>query len=175
MNKKIPADAFSYYFSLGPGRSYEAVAEKYGATKRGVADHAKRERWSQRIDELEQRARAQAEEQALESVAEMNLRHIREARFLQSKGLEGLRSGRPELLSACGKLVASGLTLERLIRGQATERTENVESIIRREYDRWLVREGGEVGEGESVAADERGEGDTRGEPSEGDSDSDAT
>lgn len=142
MNKKIPADGFSYYFSLGPGRSYDAVAEKYGATRRGVADHAKRERWQQRIDELEQRAREQADEKALESVAEMNVRHIREARFLQSKGLEGLKSGRPELLSACGKLVASGLTLERLIRGQATERTENVENIIRREYDRWLVRDG---------------------------------
>jgi len=139
MNKKIPADAYSFYVSLGPGRSYEAVAEKYGATKRGVADHAKRERWPQRIEELERRAREQADEQALESVAEMNLRHIREARFLQSKGLEGLKSGRPELLSACGKLVASGLTLERLIRGHATERTESVESVIRREYERWMV------------------------------------
>lgn len=150
MNKKIPADAFSFYFALGPGRSYEAVAEKYGATKRGVADHAKRERWPQRIEELEQRAREQADEKALESVVDMNLRHIREARFLQSKGLEGLKSGRPELLSACGKLVASGLTLERLIRGQATERTENVENIIRREYDRWLVRDGDREGDGDA-------------------------
>ena len=34
--KKIPPDAFDFYFSLGPPRSYQAVADKYGVTKRAV-------------------------------------------------------------------------------------------------------------------------------------------
>ena len=34
--KKIPADAFEHYFVLGPGRSYQQVAEKYSVTKRAV-------------------------------------------------------------------------------------------------------------------------------------------
>ena len=32
--KKIPTDAFDHYFSLGPGRSYQQVADRYGVTKR---------------------------------------------------------------------------------------------------------------------------------------------
>ena len=33
---KLPHDAFSYYVSLGPGRSYTQVATKYGVSKRAV-------------------------------------------------------------------------------------------------------------------------------------------
>jgi hypothetical protein len=139
MNKKIPHDAFSFYVSLGPSRSYDAVAEKYGASKRGVADHAKRERWQQRIEQVESRARESADSKAQESIEEMNARHLRESKFLQSKAIEGLKSGRLELVASCGKAMTSAIQLERLIRGQATERTENVEQIVKREYERWLV------------------------------------
>jgi hypothetical protein len=34
--RKIPQDAFEFYFSLGPERSYEQVAGRYGVTKRAV-------------------------------------------------------------------------------------------------------------------------------------------
>ena len=53
MAKKIPTDAFDYYFSLGPSRSYQAVAEKYGASKRAVVGVAKRENWQKRLLEVE--------------------------------------------------------------------------------------------------------------------------
>ena len=43
--RKIPPEAFDHYFSLGPERSYEAVARKYGVTKRAVTKLAKRESW----------------------------------------------------------------------------------------------------------------------------------
>lgn len=139
MNRRIPPEAFSYYFSLGPGRSYETVAAKYAATKRGVAEYAKRERWQERLAEAERGARASANERVQESLDAMNARHLREAQFVQSKGIEGLKSGRLELISSCSKAVAQGIQLERLIRGEPTDRTENVEQIIRREYERWLV------------------------------------
>jgi hypothetical protein len=138
MNRKIPADAFTYYVSLGPTRSYETVAAKYGASRRGIAEHAKRERWQERVADIEVRARAQAEAKALESLDVMNQRHLQEARFLQSRGLEGLKSGRLELYAANGRLVELGVKLERLIRGQATERTESLEQVVRGEYARWF-------------------------------------
>jgi len=34
MSKKIPPEAFEYYVSLGPARSYEALAGKYTVSKR---------------------------------------------------------------------------------------------------------------------------------------------
>ena len=148
MNRKIPADAFSYYFSLGPSRSYEAVAAKYGVTKRGVAEHALREKWQALIVEAEKGARVSAQEKAQESLEEMNDRHMREARFLQSKGVEALKSGRPEMLAPGTRAVAQGMQLERLIRGEPTERTENVEAIIKREYQRWLKPADGSEADG---------------------------
>jgi hypothetical protein len=157
MNKKIPADAFSFYVSLGPRRSYDAVAAKYGASRRGVADHAKREHWQERVAKLETRARADAETKAAESLEAMNQRHLQEARFLQSRGLEGLKSGRLELYAANGRLVELGVKLERLVRGQATERTESLEQVVRGEYARWFSGQGdaadGEEGS-DSDAAD---------------------
>jgi hypothetical protein len=156
MNKKIPADAFTFYVSLGPGRSYETVAAKYGVSKRGVVEHAKRERWQERVARLETRARAQAEEKALESIEIMNERHLQESRFLQSRGLEGLRSGRLELYGASGRLVELGVKLERLIRGQATERSESMEQIVRGEYVRWFSGASGpaDSGAGSGPAGD---------------------
>lgn len=168
MNKKIPADAFSFYVSLGPRRSYDAVAAKYGASRRGVADHAKREHWQERVAKLETRARADAETKAAESLEAMNQRHLQEARFLQSRGLEGLKSGRLELYAANGRLVELGVKLERLVRGQATERTESLEQVVRGEYARWFSGQGdaadGEEGS-DSDAADAGNDADADTEP----------
>ena len=59
--KKIPPDAFDFYFSLGPPRSYQTVADKYGVTKRAVTNLAKREDWQQRLAEIEAKAREEAD------------------------------------------------------------------------------------------------------------------
>ena len=44
-NRKIPQDAFFFYVGLGPGRSYQQVADHYGVTKRAVVNLAVKERW----------------------------------------------------------------------------------------------------------------------------------
>ncbi len=36
MAQKIPQDSFDFYVALGPGRSYQAVAEHYHVSKRAV-------------------------------------------------------------------------------------------------------------------------------------------
>ena len=78
MSAKIPPDALQFYLSLGPGRSYEAVAQKYGVTKRGVVKHAQKENWQARILEIERKARHSSEQKAVESMEMMNDRHLRE-------------------------------------------------------------------------------------------------
>ena len=60
--KKIPADAFDHYFSLGPGRSYQQVADRYGVSKRAVTAMAKRENWQARLAAVEQKAQARMDE-----------------------------------------------------------------------------------------------------------------
>ncbi|MCC7014858.1 MAG: hypothetical protein IT454_20010 [Planctomycetes bacterium] len=165
MNRRIPEDAFSFYFSLGPTRSYTEVAKKYGVSKRAVVDFAKKDDWQSRIAEAERTSRQHANQQAVESLDEMNQRHLKEARYLQSKGLEGLNRGAPEVAAVSLKAITAGIQLERLIRGQATERTEtSFEEVVRREHARWL----------EPARGDEDGDaGGDEGDGNEGDSDED--
>ena len=92
MANKIPPDAFHFYLGLGPERSYQAVADRCGVSKRAVTKLATRERWQDRVVELEAKARAGAEQKALESLEAMNLRHLRSLKIVQGKALEALRS-----------------------------------------------------------------------------------
>ena len=133
--RKIPPDAFSYYFSLGDERSYKSVARKYKCSERAVAKVAKKEKWQPRLEELEAKARTKSDQQILETLEEMNTRHIRTARMLQAKGIAALQAleikGVPDALKA----VQVGLEKERLVRGEPSDRTAvNIEEIIRREY-----------------------------------------
>ena len=108
MTRRIPPDAFSYYVALGPARSFEGVALKYGVSKRGIAEVAKRERWKERLAEIEAQARRSADAKAAESIEAMNERHLKEVRYLQSKGLDGLKSGRAEIASVSVKALTAG-------------------------------------------------------------------
>ena len=95
--RKIPPDAFLFYRSLGPERSYQAVARHYGVSKRALTTRAVKERWQERLRE--------GEEGQSECIQEMNERHLRIARFLKEKALEVLRQFPLEdLLAAVSKL-----------------------------------------------------------------------
>ena len=45
MNRKLPSDSFEQYFSMGPGRSYRAVAERFNVSKKTVTALATKENW----------------------------------------------------------------------------------------------------------------------------------
>ena len=66
MSAKLPHSAFEFYFGLGPGRSYQAVADRFVVTKRAVTKHAAQERWQDRLAKLEEKARLSAEQKALD-------------------------------------------------------------------------------------------------------------
>ena len=139
--KKLPQDAFEFYFALGPGRGYQAVAEKYGCSKTTVANASQKEGWIDRIADREAQARARSDTNAVETLAELNDRHLKMLRVVQTKALEALRN--MPLKSAMDAVRALDLTVkqERLILDDpAVQSTKSVEEIIKREYENWLVR-----------------------------------
>src|SRR5262249_15609510 len=115
-NRKIPQDAFSFYFSLGPVRSYDRVAAHYGATKRAVTRLAVKERWQERAAELERKARERANEKALESMEEMNDRHLKLMRVIQGKALEALKQFPLGTALAAVRALDTAVRQERLIK-----------------------------------------------------------
>lgn len=143
MARKIPKDAFDVYMSLGPGRSYKAVADHFGVSKRAVTNRATKEKWQERATEIETKARQGAEQRLVETLEDMNTRHLKSLRVVQARAVEALR-GMP-LQSAMEAVRALDLSIrqERLIRGEPSERTAlQVEEVIKREYQRWMVESG---------------------------------
>ena len=81
MRRKIPHDAFDFYVGLGVGRSYQAVAEQFGASKGAVTARAAKEDWQGRLAKIEREARSKADEKAVESLEQVNERHLKIARI----------------------------------------------------------------------------------------------
>ena len=150
MKRKIPPDAFDHYVALGEGRSYAAVAERYGVTKQAVTKCAARERWQQRLSQIEAKSRVQSERNALEGMAAIRERHFAAARVIQAKALEALRSMSLESALDAVRALDIGIKQERILLGEPSERTAiSIEEVIKREYERWMA-------EPEEVAAQGR-------------------
>ena len=139
MAGRLHPDSFEFYIGLGPDRSYQAVADHYGVTKRAVTKRAAKERWQQRLAELEAKARRGAERKVLETLEEMNTRHIKSLRVIQGKALEALRSMPLATAMEAVRALEMAIRQERVIRGQPSDRTAvSVEEVVRREYERWM-------------------------------------
>ena len=67
---KPDREAFEYYVSLGPGRTYRQVAEKMGVSLPTVKRWAKTHSWLSRVDEREAQIARQAADRAIESTVE---------------------------------------------------------------------------------------------------------
>ncbi len=140
--KKIPADAFDHYFSLGPGRSYQQVADRYGVTKRAVTALAKREIWQTRHAEIEEKARVRLDEKKGDALDAAHEQRLKALRLVLGKGIEGLRG--MSIDSPRDAVQAIGLAVReiRVELGEPSDRTAiSVEDTIRREYERWMVVE----------------------------------
>lgn len=143
--RKIPMDAFEFYFALGHGRSYQAVAEKYGSSKTAVANSARREDWEARIAERERKAREKLEEKATETLADLNGRHLKMLRTVQGKALEALRSMSLDRAIDAVRALDIAIRNERLVLGEPTERhATDIEALIKREHERWLSHPSGD-------------------------------
>jgi hypothetical protein len=136
---KIAPDAFDFYVSLGPERSYRAVAEHYGVSKRAVVKRAAREGWAERLREVELVARAEADRKLTETLADMHGRHRRLLRAMSSRVATALRDYPLNNGMEAVRAAEVVIRLERLLAGDATERTAvSVEQVTKAEIDRLL-------------------------------------
>jgi hypothetical protein len=139
---KLPLESFDFYVALGPARSYEKVAEHYTATKRTVTRHAKKEHWTERLAEVERKAREESDKNAVAVLQEMQERHLKIAKALQGKALEALRSMQLDRGADVIRALEVGVKQERLIHGEPGERSAiSVEEATKREMERWLTVE----------------------------------
>ncbi len=140
MTRKIPPDAFSYYVGLGLDRSYQALADHYAVSKQAVVKAAKRDRWQERLVEIERKAQEGADQRAVDNLEAMNGRHLKTLQAIQARALEALRTMPLASAMEAVRALDMCITKERLVRGEPSDRTAvSVEDAIRREYDRWMV------------------------------------
>ena len=141
MAKKIPHDAFDFYFSLGPKHSYQAVAEKYQVSKRAVTALAKREDWQRRLLDVEAKARERSDERIAETIDAQKAQHLRALKLMLGKGIEGL--GRMAIDTPMDAVRAIGIAVReiRIELGEPSDRTAvSIEDTIKREYERWMIK-----------------------------------
>jgi hypothetical protein len=141
VSAKIPADAFDFYVGLGSDRSYQAVADRYGVTKRAVVKHAARERWAKRLLEVEEAARSESDKDLANEVVEMRARHKRMMKAMAVRALTGLKE--LPLKSGMEAIRAAELVIrmERIVFGEEDERGEtSIEEITKREIQTLLKR-----------------------------------
>lgn len=140
MSGKLSEGAFEFYVGLGSGRSYQAVAQKYGLSKRSVVKHAARERWTERLEKVQEEARAESDKRLAEDLAEMHERHRKMLRAVASRAVAAIKEH--PLSSGMEGVRAAELVikLERILAGESTARASlTIEEVTRRELDRWLV------------------------------------
>jgi hypothetical protein len=124
-------EAFDLYCCLGPDRSIPRLREELARTwrkppsARTLFAWSSQYRWQFRLDEYERKAREAADEARIAAVREANERHLKEGLFLQQKATEWLTKLEADSVSAeaATRALVEGIRIERLVRGEPTERT----------------------------------------------------
>lgn len=141
MKRKLPHDAFAVYAAQGPNRSYAAVAKHFRCDKKTVTRLAQQENWQAKIAEIERNAQVSVREKVETALEEMTERHLKIVRVVQAKALDALRGMSLRTALDAVKALDFSVRHERLIVGEPTDRQAvSVEDVIRREYDRWLIK-----------------------------------
>ena len=123
--------AFDAYWELGGERSIERLYARlrshgHGPGLRTLYEWSSRYRWRDRITQLEQEARQADDHARVQALREMYDRHAKEALLLQQRGAEWLTTLGEERITFDGAIraIVEGVRMERLARGEPTERTE---------------------------------------------------
>lgn len=155
--------AFDVYWSMGAERSIERLRAAMRASGghapslRTLYDWSSRFRWQDRILRLEREARRVEDEARIQRIREMYERHAKEALLLQQKGAQWLATFDDDRATtdAAIRAIVEGARLERLARGEPTERqevhgdvqvNERVQALSDEELDRLLDIVSGTVG-----------------------------
>jgi hypothetical protein len=139
-----PALAFAHFCSLPAGaeRTLTAVAKHFGVAVSTVTRLAERDRWFERVAEVEQRAHAAALVRLEETIEEMHARHVAAWRECFLKSLDAMREQAPITFPEALKGLETAFKSERLVRGEATSRSETLVDDLRENFERWLEAPG---------------------------------
>ena len=123
-------EAFDAYWALGAERSIELLRQslaEQGESAPGVRtlySWSSRYRWRDRITQLEREAREAGDQAKVAALEEMYERQAKLGLLLQQTGAEWLTQQTEEVSpEAAVRAVTEGAKLERLARGEPTERT----------------------------------------------------
>lgn len=124
--------AFDRYFRLGPDRTITKLRAALGAegdapALRTLWEWSRQLQWQQRLVDLERQARDAEDAARVAAIREMHERHAKEGLLLQQKGTAWLTdlTAAEASAEAAIRAITDGAKLERLARGEATERTEH--------------------------------------------------
>ncbi len=121
--------AFDLYWGLGADRTIERLhaalhAIGTGPSQRTLFEWSRRLHWQHRIAQFERDARLTADAARVQALREMAERHTKEALLLQQRGAEWISRMDDDHVTADGAIRAlvEGVRMERLARGEATEK-----------------------------------------------------
>lgn len=142
MNRKLPEDAFGFYVSLGPERSYKAVADHYGLSRKTVTRAAVAQGWQERMTDAETKARENTQRRLIETLEDVNDRHLKMLRAVQQRALETLRAMPLKTAADAVRALHDAIKTERVVIGEPGDRTAvSVEDAIKAQYQRWMSEE----------------------------------
>ena len=141
---KIPPDAFEVYAAMGPGRGYQGLADRYGVSKRSIVKRATKERWQERLAEIERKARERSDAKAVETLEAMKTRHLRTLQAVLGRALETLKAMPLDNAMDAVRAIDLVLKQERAIRtvDPSEALAKSVQETTREEIDRLLVENG---------------------------------
>jgi hypothetical protein len=140
MARKVPLDSFAIYVSMQGERSYQAIADRFGVSKRAVQKIADREKWGERLRQIEEDIKQRLDKRLGETLEEIRARHLKLARAIGARAAKGLQEYPVANFTEALKAAESSIKLERMLTGEATERTAvTVEQVTRQEIDRLVV------------------------------------
>ena len=117
---------FSVYRDMGPTRSHAKVAEKVGKSRAAINSMSRKHQWVARCEAYDRETDRKGRLELENGIIEMRQRHVQLAKVLLQKGLTALKNIPEDKLppGVAVSMIKEAAALERLSRGEATERTE---------------------------------------------------
>ena len=119
-------EAFAIYRDMGTERSYAKVGRELGKSKTIIDRWGAEWNWAERVRAWDNEIAARVKEAAEKTASEMVQRHLKISMQLQTKAVTALNqiSGDEMTARDIAALLKLGVDIERLNRGEPTERTE---------------------------------------------------
>lgn len=119
--------AFAAYRGMGAKRSCIKVAQEFSKNPTVILRWSRQWHWQQRILAWDNECARIAKEESAIEIREMKQRHIQISMYLQNRAVNAINELMPRAVSASAiaAFLRLGVDLERITRGEPTERTES--------------------------------------------------